>query len=355
MNIHGIRIRTTVILASAIVLAACTGSGHDEPTPAPPADMAPLRFEVNGRGSRAEISTATLADFTVWAAMRASGSTDTWSKVFGTQSTTVSYDAAEGWTYPGDLRYWKPGNSYTFVAFATAYDSDSDPRVTPQYNTAAGGNGHYLSFSDFNGTYATDIAYAVEARDVTDSPATTTAVSLTFQHLTSRIEIMGHVDPALENHTVTVHSIAIYGMNTIGSWSGATFNPATADLGIWTSSTPATDAEPYVSRTYTDGMLELHSTDTELTSLFPAGGVLMIPQEIPVDARVVITYTGGGNNAERRLVLNLYEASLAIGAEWRPGKSYRYTVNFGAADYIFFEKPVVDEWTYQVGGNIIVQ
>jgi len=356
MNIHGIKIRSTVIFASAIALAACSGSGNDEPAPAPQSYKASLRFEVDGRGSRAEISTATLGSFTVWGSMRASGSTGAWSPVFGAASTTVSY-GADGWTYPGELRYWQPGNSYTFVAFAAAYDNADAPRVEPLYNTAAGGNGHYLSISDFNGTYATDIVYAVEARDVTDDPTTMTAVSLAFQHLTSRVEVVGRVDQKLENYIVKVASVKLYGMNTSGSWSGETFNPATANLGTWTSTALATADAPYASH----AGIELHSTDTESVHLFPAatagaaGGVLMIPQDIPVDARVVVTYTNSNDDTVRSLTLNLYEASLAMGAKWCPGMNYRYTVNFGAADYIFFDTPVVEPWTYQVGGNIIVQ
>lgn len=360
MNIHGIRIRTTLIIVSALALAACSESGHDENTPQ--ADMAPLRFEVNSRGSRAEISTATMSSFTVWGSMRTTGSTDAWSPVFGTASTTVSHNATDGWTYPGEQRYWQQGYSYTFVAFVAAYDNDGAPRVVPVYNTAVDGNGHYLSFSDFDGTHATDIVYAVEARDVTDSPTTTSTVNLAFQHLTSHLEIVGRVDPLLgENHTITVLSAKLYGMNTKGSWSGASFNPATANLGMWTSLTLATVDAPYASRP--DGNnLVLKSADTEPSDLFATtvadgttvGGVLMIPQEIPVDARMMITYRNQEGRV-RSLTLNLYEASLAIGAEWRAGMNYRYTVNFGATDYIFFDKPVVEPWTYQVGGNIIVQ
>ena len=86
--------------------------------------------------------------------------------------------------------------------------------------------------------------------------------------------------------------------------------------------------------------------------------ILMIPQDIPAETILTITYrhNEGDDTAAHTVTLNLYEATVAIGAAtWLPGRSYRYTVNFGAADYILFDAPSVEPWKYQTGGNIIVQ
>jgi len=378
MNTTGTRIRSTIILASALILAACSDSGNEPGSPIP-TDGMPLRFAADSRDARAEITINSLRSFNVWASLRnpdsATAAERNWRDVFSNaQSTTptiVNLTDTDGWTYGEDLRYWQRGFSYTFLAFADAYEADAyeadAPTVAPAFNTAANGNSHFLSISNFNGTHSTDLAYATEARDLTTEPLNTSVVNLTFHHLTSLIEIVGRVDPLLgQNYKIQIVDVFLYGMNTIGSWSGESFNPAASDLGTWTSSAPSIATSPYAEVT---GKRFIISTNdkTPKNLLHPNAdighNVMMIPQEIPIDARVKIDYRHIGRydepdetgHAIHSLTLNLYEASLAVGGVWQPGKVYRYTVNFGADDNIIFDTPTVDQWTYQVGGNIIVQ
>lgn len=389
MNNHYIYLlRCGLYAVGAMMAVACSGGSSDEPArpdinPAGKAmcfaisdENLPLGATVS---SRAQITGDGLAEFTVWASMRSIADNmnpgacttvfSTGEPASPTDFVIVSKDADGAWNYADgnqNLAYWTDKSFYSFAAFAAAYPtgtSDAD-KVTPVFaangHTDMEGHTHHLTIAGFNGTRSADLIYATETRMVEDLDADTGPVSLTFHHLTARLQIVGRVDPLLvtdgrPSPTVTVTSIILSGMNTRGAWSGSTFDPAASTDHSWTTDTPGI----YASNTTAP-----FSVGTAVTDLFnPAGSVngtdiLMLPQSIPAEAILTITYrhNEGDDTAAHTVTLNLYEATVAIGAAtWLPGRSYRYTVNFGAADYILFDAPSVEPWKYQTGGNIIVQ
>lgn len=388
MKLHIYLLRSGLYAAAAMMAAACSSGSSDEPAVNPginPAGKA-MSFAISdanlplgaSAASRAQITGDVLTAFTVWASMRSIADNTNpgeCTPVFSTGEpaspanfVTVSKAADGTWNYADgnqNLAYWQNGSFYSFAAFAAAYPSgtaDAD-KVTPVFaangHTDVEGHNHHLSFAGFNGTRGADLIYATASRMVENLDADTGPVSLTFHHLTSRLQIVGRVDPLLVSDgrpdpTVTVTAITLSGMHTQGAWDGSAFDPTASTDYSWSSSTPgtyATNSTPF-------------SVGTTVTDLFnPAANpdgtdILMIPQNIPAESVVTITYrhNEGGDTADHTVTLNLYEATVAIGtAHWLPGRSYRYTVNFGAADYILFDAPTVEQWDYQTGGNIIVQ
>lgn len=319
----------------------------------------PLKFNVSATSSRAEASTETISEFAVWGLYRASDAVQSaaWNPVFGTTPQATVRKTANGqWSYGDELYYWYPGNSYTFLAFAAATDNDSQ-EITPAWQTAPGNNSHFLTLSDFDGTQGTDLLHAIDTRDYIDSNTSSPVVNLTFSHLTSRIIIAGLIDPALPaDQTVTITDISLHGMNATGTWSGETFNPAVSDYGKWTVSNTTAATNPYANSS-TQHTISKSTTPVDLFNPDGTGiDIMMLPQSISPYCVIDITYF---NNSEtstiHKISLKLAAASSQLANGWEAGRTYRYTITFGGSDYIIFDKPTVEQWTDQEGGNLIIQ
>ena len=366
MRTSGLQICLTLISVTSLMMASCSGNEPDSLAGTDNSKGTPLRFAVSQPRSKAAVTTESLRQFSVWANYRAIGAGQQvpWVPVFSgndgkpAPEATVTKDPGTGaWGY-GDVQYWYPGNSYSFQAFHAATDEGATA-VTPTFNTTANNASHYLTLSDFNGTEGTDLLYAVDVRDYADTNSPS-VVSLNFSHLTAKVVINGVIDPVLpDGHTVTVTSVRLYGMNTRGSWSGLTFNPANGSAGVWTLSktSSSTVSNPYAANT-TARTITKSTTPTDLIRNADNSGhdIMMLPQEIPVGSRVEIKYY---NNNETETIhtvnLNIWTASTQLAGGWKAGNTYRYTVTFGGSDYIIFDAPQVETWTDEGGGNIIIQ
>lgn len=363
MRISGSHLCLTLLPAASLMLAACSAD-HDNMPGADNDNRKALCFAVGDNRSKAVAANENLRQFSVWANYRAIGAGQQvpWVPVFTdntgnpTSSATVTKDSGTGaWSY-GDLQYWYPGNSYSFQAFHAATEEGA-PAVTPQSGTTSNNTAHYLSITGFDGTDGTDLLYAVEVRDYADinSPS---VVSLNFSHLTARIIITGEIDPILPaDHTVTITSARLYGMNSRGSWSGLTFNPANGSAGQWTLDTPSTASNPYAAN---PTQLTITKNDAA-TGIFTktdgsAADIMMLPQEIPLNSRLEVTYYNNSETANPHTVtLNIWAVSTQLAGGWKAGNTYRYSMTFGGADYIIFDMPQVEPWTDEGGGNIIIQ
>lgn len=354
----------TFLSAASIMLAACSSSETGIMPEPENGNRKALCFAVDGNKSKAVATNESLRQFSVWANYRATGAGQQvpWTPVFTdnsgspiAQATVVKDQATGAWSY-GDVQYWYPGNSYSFQAFHAATD-DAATAVTPRFNSTANNGAHYLSIEDFNGTEGTDLLYAVDVCDYIDA-SSPSVVNMNFSHLTAKIIITGTIDPVLpEGHTVTITSARLYGMESRGSWSGLTFNPANGSTGQWTVDTQSTRSTPYA---FHNTELTLNKTD-RATDIFirPDGSVadiMMLPQEIPTDSRLEITYYHNNETSNPHTVsLNIWAVSTQLAGGWKAGTTYRYSMTFGGSDYIIFDMPQVEPWTDEGGGNIIIQ
>lgn len=313
----------------AVSLSSCTKtsvSGDEE-------EGMVVRFGKTDVVSRAAITNeGFLAEgnsFQVWGAYRSTTDASfTPTLVFN--GTNVTREG-EAWTYT-DMRYWLPGFRYNFRAL---YPVDLEG-VTFDENAVL------LSIAEYDGRGQDDILYAAPG-EIKAVQGMMPAVALDFRHVLSRVVFVGAVLPALGKE-VTVTSVKVYGMAVKGKWTGT----AEAPCGTWTASGErATDVLPYASN---NSGVRFPTTGESRVVL----EVLMIPQSIPADAVVEITYNyGDGVNRTQRA--NLNAVSVSFGATWKPGAGYRYSFTVGDADYILFERPAVTEWIDADGGNYIIQ
>ena len=248
--------------------------------------------------------------FAVWGAM-VDGAESV--EIFdGTEVTQVS---AGNWTYSPE-RYWFDGWSYDFCALWPASVSGNTT-----YNIA----NKSVEIDNFNTTQGTDLLIA-KRTGITYDPVNPT-VALQFNHMMSQISIQGaNADDGLE---IEVTNIRFVG-KAQASYDGTE----------WTQNGSA-------------ATLAQSSTSTELlqgTYKTLLENILVVPNAIDSDMRIIITYTVDGAMKPNRTI-PLSAASLT---SLEPGKKYIYKFTLDPAGNIIFEKPTVDTWGSIYGGTFVV-
>ena len=246
--------------------------------------------------------------FAVWGAM-VDGAESV--EIFdGTEVTQVS---AGNWTYSPE-RYWFDGWSYDFIALHPALSG-----VT--YDIPA----KSVAITDFPTTQGTDLLIA-KRTGINYDPVNPT-VALQFNHMMSQISIQGaNADDGLE--------IAITNIRFVGKAQ------ASYDGTKWTQNGSA-------------ATLAQSSTSTELlqgTYKTLLENILVVPNAIDSDMRIIITYTVDGTMKPNRTI-PLSAASLT---SLEPGKKYIYKFTLDPAGNIIFERPTVDTWGSIYGGTFVV-
>ena len=246
--------------------------------------------------------------FAVWGAM-VDGAESV--EIFdGTEVTQVS---AGNWTYSPE-RYWFDGWSYDFIALHPALSG-----VT--YDIPA----KSVAIADFPTTQGTDLLIA-KRTGITYDPVNPT-VALQFNHMMSQISIQGaNADDGLE---IEVTNIRFVG-KAQASYDGTK----------WTQNGSA-------------ATLAQSSTSTELlqgTYKTLLENILVVPNAIDSDMRIIITYTVDGTMKPNRTI-PLSAASLT---SLEPGKKYIYKFTLDPAGNIIFERPTVDTWGSIYGGTFVV-
>lgn len=246
--------------------------------------------------------------FAVWGAM-VDGAESV--EIFdGTEVTQVS---AGNWTYSPE-RYWFDGWSYDFVALHPALSG-----VT--YDIPA----KSVAITDFPTTQGTDLLIA-KRTGINYDPVNPT-VALQFNHMMSQISIQGaNADDGLE---IEVTNIRFVG-KAQASYDGTkwTQNGSTATLAQLSKSTKLSQ--------------ETYETLLE--------NILVVPNAIDSDMRIILTYTVNGAMKPNRTI-PLSAASLT---SLEPGKKYIYKFTLDPAGNIIFERPTVDTWGSIYGGTFVV-
>lgn len=248
--------------------------------------------------------------FAVWGAM-VDGAESV--EIFdGTEVTQVS---AGNWTYSPE-RYWFDGWSYDFCALWPASVSGNTT-----YNIA----NKSVEIDNFNTTQGTDLLIA-KRTGITYDPVNP-SVALQFNHMMSQISIQGaNADDGLE---IEVTNIRFVG-KAQASYDGTE----------WTQNGSA-------------ATLAQSSTSTELlqgTYKTLLENILVVPNAIDSDMRIIITYTVDGAMKPNRTI-PLSAASLT---SLEPGKKYIYKFTLDPAGNIIFERPTVDTWGSIYGGTFVV-
>lgn len=270
---------------------------------------------------------------------------------------TASYkDVFEGhtgvWATAGDY-YWVD-DPYK-LAFAAYSPSDAKNDATISYDAAG------FTFADFtvknNVAEQYDLMYSDRQYDCTRSPYANTGVPLKFNHALSSI-----VFAATES--VNDMEYEITGVKLIGQIDneGTFIQDITEKTGVtpysetsdpkWTTvdntSTTVTYAPAIDGGSYT-----VTDAYTEFTKGKTA--ILALPQTVPADAYVELSYTvttttpSGPSKIDSYIKKIDLDKFIITGStsdtidEWEIGNRYVYLINFGAPAKIFFA-PTVNEW-----------
>ena len=289
-------------LAVGVLLSSCVWGGPED-------GEENLAISFSENITRALKTSFEVGDsFAVWGAM-VDGAESV--EIFdGTEVTQVS---AGNWTYSPE-RYWFDGWSYDFIALHPALSG-----VT--YDIPA----KTIAISNFPTTQGTDLLMA-KRTGITYDPVNPT-VALQFNHMMSQISIQGaNADDGLE---IEVTNIRFVG-KAQASYDGTE----------WTQNGSA-------------ATLAQSSTSTELlqgTYKTLLENILVVPNAIDSDMRIIITYTVDGAMKPNRTI-PLSAASLT---SLEPGKKYIYKFTLDPAGNIIFERPTVDTWGSIYGGTFVV-
>ena len=289
-------------LAVGVLLSSCVWGGPED-------GEENLAISFSENITRALKTSFEVGDsFAVWGAM-VNGAESV--EIFdGTEVTQVS---AGNWTYSPE-RYWFDGWSYDFVALHPAISG-----VT--YDIP----GKSVAIADFPTTQGTDLLIA-KRTGINYDPVNPT-VALQFNHMMSQISIQGaNADDGLE---IEVTNIRFVG-KAQASYDGTE----------WTQKgSTATLAQ---SSTSTELLQGTYKTLLE--------NILVVPNAIDSDMRIILTYTVNGAMKPNRTI-PLSAASLT---SLEPGKKYIYKFTLDPAGNIIFERPTVDTWGSIYGGTFVV-
>lgn len=272
---------------------------------------------------------------------------------FSGWASASDYFAADGEKASHDASYWKTSTLHYWpsaghaLAFA-AYSPDKD-RLNSEATVTYGADG--LTIVDFkpapNSEDQYDLMYSDRVFDRTKENNGKSHVSLTFHHALS--SIVFSTSEAAEGMSYKITDLRITGtIHPTGTFK-QNLNESTnvADPGWTTSGSTTVNYEPEIPA----AGIPVTTTPT----IFTAGesAMLLIPQNIPDDAKVIVEYEATTETApiittEHTAEIPLKEFMLVDNStqtitEWEMGKRYIYRISFGETSHIYF-KPTVTEW-----------
>lgn len=297
-------------------------------------------------------------DFKGWAA--STDVKDFWTGGSGQTVETASHVGSS----TGVNASWATANDYFWVnepyklAFAAYSPSDAKNDATIGYGATG------ISFTDF--TVKDDVAnqydlmYSDRQFDCTRNKYENTGIPLKFNHALSSIVFAAIEEVEKKTYEITdVHLIG--SINNKGTFNQNISEQSSATPYTETSS-PEWDDLSIVGGTdgkitYTPAIENSLYTVTGINDEFTGGksAILAIPQDVPANAYVKLSYTvrtelTGGNEKVDTYVKDIPLSEFIItGTEdgkiesWEIGYRYVYLINFGGSKKIFFI-PIVNEW-----------
>ena len=263
----------------------------------------------SGMTKAAVTDVSEMENIRVWGTYTKDGSS---ADVFGTAGQEVHY-AGGAWTY-SPVRYWILGAEYAFHAV--------HPEGVAGVTVGDGG----IEIKGFDATQGHDLMAATAKGIRYDEVSAIQPVSLTFEHLLARVNIVGMVTGGGQMH---VQKIDFTGMKETGDygadgWTGLQEGGGFSKTGFTLNSAAGTD-------------------------IF--GDMLMIPQAV-AGLEISMTYTENDETEEQQVSYPLPAGEVAA---WEAGRSYRYTFTVDVAGNIIFMKPVVTDWNTATGGIVTVE
>lgn len=310
------------------VASACTSTTPDEPQGG---NKLPVAFRARADiNSRATTDSENITDnpFAVWGSYVKHNTSDTPVAVFN--GTEVGYEN-DSWTYQ-DTQYWIPGMDYIFSALHPA--SSGATSIVHDIN-----NG--ISF-DYVVNQEIDLLGVTTDTKYCQGTIPMGPVELNFRHLQSRVQFVVKRAPNLSPAVgITVSSASFSGVYTTGRYTLTTDDIRCNVQGSLSGAVAEASS------------VSVPSEANKAVDLF--NYVFVLPVNVPVGdsgANLSMTYYYSDSPGDSRT----YSCKLAdVTSAWEAGKTYRYTIEIGANDYILFSKPEVIPWEESGGTNIIIQ
>ena len=252
----------------------------------------------------------------------------------------------------GESSYWSTESEYYWpeaqhnLAFAAYSPAVMSPAPTSINHTEKGLQiKGFTTAADADEQY--DLMYSDRILDRNRTNNGSVAVPLLFRHALSSIVFSSEKEDDKAQYTIKT---AILTGNFVQT---ADFNQNIADVNdlkgtaIWENPAAATSA------TYEPNFTPFDVTTTPTKFTQKESALLLIPQAVPADAAVTITYTkkvtkgdGSINTTENTATIKLADFRQAGGEEitaWERGKRYIYRISFGLNKKIYFE-PKTEDW-----------
>ena len=348
-------------LGSLTIATACSSTESvDESI----GDGVAVKFTARTDDSRANITTNTSiknTPFVVYGDMvpTASASTATPTVIF--PGTPVTFSTADNaWQYDTP-QYWFPNHTHSFVAL---HPATVVPDEASYSNNTLSFSYTLPAYSEENPTAyrsTPDILVATHRRNYTPGDTPTGAVTFNFAHILSRINFTAEVKTD-QTSTIFIDSFSIHNVHTSATYS---ITPApilgsdsqTDDYvdGTWTDHNTIPDVGTQLLRFPTVTSVNIEPANSRQFFRVDNNPLFIIPQEVPDDIEVRITYHAENNPTKiEEKFAQLKPFTLQHGGEWLPGKSYNYTFAIGVDTDITFKTPTVEDWTESLGGNYII-
>lgn len=271
----------------------------------------------------------------------------------GASYTATDYFAAEGEKASHDGSYWSTAAKHYWpsaghaLAFA-AYSPDNS-RLNAGATVTYGADG--LTITDFspaaNSEEQYDLMYSDRVFGLTKENNGKSEVSLTFHHALS--SIVFSTSEAAEGMSYKITDLQVQGtISPTGTFKQNLNESTNISAPAWTPSGSTTV-------NYQPEIPAAGVTVTTTPTIFTAGesALLLIPQAIPTDAKVVVTYeatteTAPVTTTEHTATISLKDFKLVDDSSntietWEMGKRYIYRISFGETSHIYF-KPSVTKW-----------
>lgn len=318
----------TASAALMSVMSACTSTTADD---LEADNRLPVAFsastDINSRAAT-DSENFTEKPFAVWGSYISHTKPGTPVKVF--DNVEVRYEGSS-WTYQ-DTQYWLPGMDYRFAALHPATNGATD--VT--FDMSGG-----LSFG-YTVSPDTDLLGAATDTKSCTGVGLMGPVELKFTHLQARVQFVVKRSAGLsQDLSISVNAASFSGVYTSADYNVAADNIRCTVKGSLSGTVAA------------NSNVTVPADASKAVDLF--GYVFVLPVNVPVGdsgATFTMTYTYSDAPGEQRP----YSCKLAdLSPSWQPGRTYRYTLEIGADDYIIFSKPEVIPWEETGGTNIIIQ
>lgn len=340
-----------IFLTAALASVALVGCVTDESVVDATQKDSEIRFVAANYAAqtRAEhgASTFTNSDYTVWAWQDGED-------VAHMNGVRVTYNNTNGTSAVNGTYYW-PNYDLDFAATSP----DGDDRISL---TRSGGTSTItFTFDETNpNETTTNLMYAdfVESQSYDiDTGEGTQTVALLFRHVLAKLNVKvqqenpSPIPTGIASYSVVVNSLSFDDMLCEGS--------LTVKEGVYNGHNQNYLWDPASSPTTTADWAII-SSDESLATVFTSANYFVMPQTIPADAKLNITYTVTTTFDNSTTSTKQYTKAVALKTitdgsaaitEWKTNKNITYTINIKPADLGIISFTVQEEEMGTIGGT----